>query len=199
MLEWLIDASQTLGKVATPLNLFWVSFIEAIFFPIPPDVVLIPLVLLRPSGALLFVLLATVGSVLGASIGYGIGLKGGRPFLARFASGQTVARIESLLGRYDYWATAVAGFTPIPYKLFALAAGAFMLDFKRFIIVSILSRGLRFSIIALLLARYGPDMKVFIEAHFGALTFGVTGIVVLGFAVYRLLRWWRVGSQGRLG
>lgn len=195
MLEWLIEASQSLGKAATPFNLFWVSFIEAIFFPIPPDVVLIPLVLMRPSDGLWFALLATVGSVLGASIAYGIGLKGGRPLLARFASGRKVARIESLLGRYDYWATAVGGFTPIPYKLFALAAGVFSLDFKRFIIVSILSRGLRFSIIALLLARFGPEMKVFIEAHFGWLTLGVMGAAAVGFIVYRVFQWRRVRSQ----
>src|SRR5690625_3920488 len=128
MLEWLTEASQGLAKVATPFNLFWVSFIEAIFFPIPPDVMLIPLVLLRPSEGLLFALMATVGSVLGATVGYGIGLKGGRPVLSRFASRQRINQIESLLGRYDTWATAVAAFTPIPYKVFAIAAGVFSLD-----------------------------------------------------------------------
>lgn len=195
MLEWLAEASQSLAKIATPLHLFGVSFIEAIFFPVPPDVMLIPLVLLRPSEGLFFALLATVGSVLGAAVGYSIGLKGGRPVLRRFASTERINQIESLLGRYDAWATAVAAFTPIPYKVFAIAAGVFSLDLKRFLMISLLSRGARFGLIALLLMRFGPDMKDFIEANFELLTLGIAGIVVLLYIALRLLRWRRVRQQ----
>lgn len=195
MLEWLTEASQALAKVATPWNLFWVAFVEAVFFPIPPDVVLIPLVLLRPSGGLLFALLATAASVLGAVVGYGIGYKGGRPVLRRFASKQRINQIESLLDRYDAWATAVAAFTPIPYKVFAISAGVFSLNLKRFVMVSLLCRGARFGLIALLLMRFGPDMKDFIEAHFEWLTLGIAGAALLVYAVFLLLRWRRVRSQ----
>ncbi len=195
MLEWLTEASQALAKVATPWNLFWVAFVEAVFFPIPPDVVLIPLVLLRPSSGLLFALLATMASVLGAVVGYGIGYKGGRPVLRRFASKQRINQIESLLDRYDAWATAVAAFTPIPYKVFAISAGVFSLNLKRFVMVSLLCRGARFGLIALLLMRFGPDMKDFIEAHFEWLTLGIAGAALLVYAVFLLLRWRRVRSQ----
>lgn len=195
MLEWLTEASQALAKVATPFNLFWVAFVEAVFFPIPPDVVLIPLVLLHPSGGLFFALLATVASVLGAVVGYGVGYKGGRPVLRRFASKQRIEQIESLLGKYDVWATAVAAFTPIPYKVFAISAGVFSLNLKRFVIISLLCRGARFGLIALLLMRFGPDMKDFIEAHFEWLTVGVTGAAVMVYALFRWLRRRRVRSQ----
>lgn len=195
MLEWLTEASQALAKVATPWNLFWVAFVEAVFFPIPPDVVLIPLVLLRPSSGLLFALLATMASVLGAVVGYGIGYKGGRPVLRRFASKQRINQIESLFDRYDAWATAVAAFTPIPYKVFAISAGVFSLNLKRFVMVSLLCRGARFGLIALLLMRFGPDMKDFIEAHFEWLTLGIAGAALLVYAVFLLLRWRRVRSQ----
>jgi|SRR5690625_1853965 len=194
MLKWLIEASQGLGKVVTPFNLFWVSFIEAIFFPIPPDVVLIPLAIMRPAEGLLFAGMAATGSVLGAAVSYGVGLKGGRPLLARLASKQRIERIQSLLNQYDFWATAVAGFTPIPYKVFAISAGVFSLNFKRFLIVSFISRGLRFGLIAVLLARFGPEMQVFIEAHFEWLTVGVVGAAATVYMVYRVFRWRRSRS-----
>src|SRR5690606_27734878 len=118
-----------------PASLFWLSFVESIFFPIPPDVVLLPLSALRPDGAPLYGLLATVGSVSGAAIGYAFGLWGGRPLLQRFVSGERIHQVETLFQRYDGWAIGIAGFTPIPYKVFTLAAGVFRLSIPRFLIV----------------------------------------------------------------
>src|SRR5690554_2085436 len=91
-----------------PESLFALSFIEAIFFPIPPDFVLIPLALFNPAAAPLFATLATVGSVLGATVGYAIGRWGGRPVLERFASGPRMEQVEALLQRYDAWAIGIA-------------------------------------------------------------------------------------------
>src|SRR5690625_3963297 len=114
MLESLFEAAKSLVHIITPLNLMIVSFIEAIFFPIPPDVVLIPLVLMRPEGGLIYASLAAVASVAGAMVGYFIGHKGGKPILRRFASNNNIMKAQELLERYDTWAIAIAGFTPVP-------------------------------------------------------------------------------------
>src|SRR5690606_16596978 len=100
-----------------PASLFFLSFIEAIFFPIPPDVLLLPLSVLRPQMAPLFGVVATAGSVAGAAVGYLLGKWGGRPLLERVASPVRVRQVQDLFHRYDVWAIGIAGFTPIPYKL----------------------------------------------------------------------------------
>lgn len=187
MLEALLDAAKSLVHIVTPLNLFVISFIEAIFFPIPPDVVLIPLVLLRPEGGLFYALLAAVASVMGATVGYFIGSKGGKPILRRFASNERIVQTQQLLERYDAWAIAIAAFTPIPYKVFAIAAGVFSLDLRRFLIVSIVSRASRFGLIAVTLMIYGAQVAEFIQRHFEWLTVGVTLFVVLGVWGYHIL------------
>src|SRR5690606_22759388 len=216
MVEALLDAAKALVQIVTPLNLAVVSFIEAIFFPIPPDVLLIPLVLLRPAEGLVFALIAAICSVLGAVCGYALGKRAGRPVLNRVISPQRFAQAEWLMRRYDVWAIAVAGFTPVPYKVFAIASGlfaielwrlvvvstqrfadaewmlrrydvwdvavagftpvrykvfaiasgVFAIELWRFVVVSLISRGTRFVLIALLLVYFGPQMADFIQEHF---------------------------------
>lgn len=195
MLDSLLEAAKALVHIVTPLNLFIVSFIEAIFFPVPPDVVLIPLVLMRPEEGLLFAFLATVASVMGATVGYFLGKRGGRPLLRRFVSSERIVQAEQLLGRYDVWAIAVAGFTPVPYKVFALAAGTLLLNWKRFVIVSFLSRFARFGLIAFLLMLYGAQIADFIQQNFEWLTIGLTVLVIFGYCVYRTVARRRTGGQ----
>ena len=124
--------------------LFAISFAESSFFPVPPDVLLIPLALAKTSWALLFALVATIGSTIGGILGFYIGVKGGQPFLKRFFKPEKVALVQGYYQRYDVWAVGMAGFTPIPYKLFSISAGAFGLDLKRFVLASIVGRGGRF-------------------------------------------------------
>lgn len=185
MVEALLDAAKALVQIVTPLNLAVVSFIEAIFFPIPPDVLLIPLVLLRPAEGLVFALIAAICSVLGAVCGYALGKRAGRPVLNRVILPQRFAQAEWLLRRYDVWAIAVAGFTPVPYKVFAIASGVFAIDLWRFVVVSLISRGTRFVLIALLLVYFGPQMADFIQEHFGWLTVGIMAAIILGTWLYR--------------
>lgn len=185
-IAFLIEATKALAAVITLPNLLLVSFIEAIFFPVPPDVVLIPLVIQQPSGGLLFAALTTVASVMGAVVGYAIGLKGGRPVLSRFASEQRIAQAKKLLDKYDAWAIAVAAFTPIPYKVFAIAAGVFVLDWKRFVLVSLFARGARFTMVAALLMIYGQEMAGYFLANFEWITIGVAAVAILAYVV---LRW----------
>lgn len=187
MIGTLLEAAKTLVHVVTPLNLAVVSFIEAIFFPIPPDVVLIPLVLMRPEGGLTFAGIATVASVVGALCGYLFGNKGGRPILSRLTSAKRFTQVKELLERYDVWAIAIAGFTPIPYKVFAVAAGVFQISLGRFLLVSLLSRGARFGLIALALMSFGPQMADMLQQHFEWITVGVAVAAVCTVWIYTIV------------
>ena len=171
--------------VLHPANLFLISFIEAIFFPVPPDALLIPMLLVQPEAGLWYAAITTVGSVLGASAGYWLGLRGGRPLLLRYAKGPTAARVEELFHRYDMWAIAMAGFTPIPYKVFAVGAGVFNLHFRRFLVASALSRGARFFLVAAVVVAFGAQLAQFIIDHFELLTLALF-LAVAG--VYFLVR-----------
>lgn len=179
----LIDWARQWLLALHPGSLFVLAFIEAIFFPIPPDLVLIPLARLRPPMAPLFGILATVGSAAGASVGYLIGRRGGRPVLNRFVSSERIGQIENMFQRYDVWATGLAGFTPLPYKVFALAAGVFYLNFPRFILASLVSRGTRFMLEAILVMYYGEAVEQFLARHFGWFTLVVAVAVILAYAV----------------
>ncbi|HEY8417750.1 MAG TPA: YqaA family protein [Limnochordales bacterium] len=171
--------------VLHPANLFLVSFIEAVFFPIPPDALLIPMVLVEPAAAPWYATITTVASVLGASVGYWLGLRGGRPLLLRYAKGPTVDKVEELFHRYDMWAIAMAGFTPIPYKVFAVGAGVFGLNFRRFLIASVLSRGARFFLVGLVVMAFGEQLAGFIIEHFGLITLVLFVVVAAGYYLVR--------------
>jgi len=188
LFDWLRGLFSALMVAVTPLNLAILSFIEAIFFPVPPDTLLIPLALSDREQALLWAAVATIASVTGAAVGYVVGLKGGRPLLLRFASAETTKKVEKMFRRYDVWAIGIAGFTPIPYKVFAIAAGVFALNFRRFLLASIFSRGARFSIEALLIMLYGQLVVGFLDRHFEVLTLGITAAVLLLLAAWAAMK-----------
>lgn len=169
---------------ATPIGpwaLFVIAFVESSVFPIPPDVLLIALCLGAPEQSLWFALVCTVGSVLGGMAGYGIGLWGGRPILRRMFSEERVQTVERLYDRYNAWATGIAGLTPIPYKIFTIGGGVFAINFKIFVIASILSRGLRFVVVALMIQLWGEPMKAFIDEYLGMLTIAFVLLLLGGF------------------
>lgn len=184
--EWLAQFTQVLH----PINLAIMGFIEAIFLPIPPDVMLIPMVLLEPDKGLSFALLTTIASVAGAFVGYTIGFRGGRPLLQRFARGPAIGRIEALFQRHEFWAVVVAGFLPLPYKLFALSAGVFGLDVKRFLLASLTGRGARFVTVFLLVRRHGAALAEAIVRSSG----WFTGALFLAGAG-GLFVWWQSRRQ----
>lgn len=166
-------------------GLFLLSFMESSFFPIPPDLVLIALSIANPHRALWYALVTTAASVLGALLGYYIGAKAGRPVLQKFISGQTISKVETLFDRYSGWAVGIAGFTPIPYKVFTIASGVFRINKIVFVTASILSRGARFFLEGILFYLIGAQAKEFIANYFEIITLSVTVIVVV---VYWLLR-----------
>ncbi|MCD6381716.1 MAG: DedA family protein [Candidatus Aenigmarchaeota archaeon] len=180
-MAWLQNITEWSKETFLPLGwlgLFLLAFAESSFFPVPPDILLIPLCLAVPKFALLYALISTVGSVLGACFGYWIGLKGGRPILKKFTSNK-VERIEYYFQKYGAWAVGIAGFTPIPYKIFTIASGVFKIDFRKMIFASIISRGGRFFLEAVFIMLFGEQIIWFIENYFGLFSL----LVVLGLIV----------------
>ncbi|NMB25293.1 MAG: DedA family protein [Firmicutes bacterium] len=189
ILEWL----RYLTGVVNPTNLFVLSIIESIFFPLPPDTMLVPLVLLDPARGMLLAGITTAGSVIGAVIGYFLGQWGGRPLLEKLASKDKLEKVACLYKRYEFWAVGIAGFTPIPYKVFTVSAGAFGLRLHTFLFASILSRGARFSLEAGLVMLYGQEVVGFIERYFNLLTMG--SVVVVGVVWLTWYGWRQYGRK----
>ena len=184
LVEW------TAGWANTPyggMALFAIAFAESSFFPVPPDVLMIPLALTQTAKALLFATVATVGSTLGGVFGFFIGDKGGRPLLQRLFKPEKVALVQGYYRRYDVWAVGLAGFTPIPYKLFSISAGAFGLDFKRFVLASIVGRGGRFFLVGLVIMLFGERVKAFLDTYFDLAVIAFTVLLIGGFYVINVL------------
>jgi len=183
--ELLRDLLHWVESFADSPNGVWalaaLSFAESSFFPVPPDVLLIALCLGRPDLAFWFATVCAVASVLGGMAGYGIGFWGGRPLLKRLFKPARVQAVESYYDRYNAWATGIAGLTPIPYKVFTISGGAFSIDFKVFVLASIISRSLRFFIVAAIVHWLGEAARSFIDEYLGWLTIAFVVLLVVGF------------------
>ncbi|HVS01175.1 MAG TPA: YqaA family protein [Thermoanaerobaculia bacterium] len=177
------------GFAATPHGtwaLFVISFLESSVFPIPPDVLLIALCVGDPSRSLWFALICSLASVLGGMGGYALGYFGGRPLLKRFFSARRVAAVESYYDRYNAWAIGIAGLTPLPYKLFTISGGACAINFKIFLLASVVSRSVRFFAVAGLIYLFGPPIKSFLEEYLDVLSVAFVILLVLGFWLARI-------------
>jgi len=169
--------------------LFWLAVAESSFFPLPVDVLLIAMGLITPEAGIRYGAIATVGSVVGAVGGYGIGMWGGRPLLERWVSPARIAKVEATFLRYEAWAIAVAGFTPIPYKVFTIAAGIFRATVWKLIAVSFLSRGARFVGEGLLFYFFGKPIAAFIRRDFNAISVVLVVLLAVGaYAIHRRSR-----------
>ena len=183
------------------LALFTIALFEASWFPLPPDILLIALCLGATKRSFRFATICLVGSVLGAALGYMIGY-----FLWTTPSGEATAlanlfyeyifsvdsfnNVGALYDRFNFWIVFTAGFTPLPFKLFTIAGGMFHINFLMFIIASIVSRGMRFFLIAWLIWKYGVPIKSFIDKYFNLLATLFT-IMLIGFT---LLAFWIFGN-----
>jgi membrane protein YqaA with SNARE-associated domain len=161
--------------------LFVFAFAESSFFPIPPDVLLIPLCLGDPSRAFWFAFLCSAGSVLGGAAGYGIGYWGGRPLVYKLFPEEKVVAVERMYDRWNAWATGIAGLTPLPYKLFTISGGACAINFRVFLLASVVSRSLRFFGVAGLLYLYGEPIRSFIEEYLNVLSIAFVVLLLAGF------------------
>lgn len=179
---------------ATPYGawaLLVLAFAESSFFPIPPDVLLIALCVARPERSFRFALICSTGSILGGCLGYLIGWQFmasvGNRIVEFYGFTDQVAYIETLYQNHDAWAVAVAGFTPIPYKVFTIAAGMFSINFTVFVLASIVSRSARFFLVGALIYLFGARIQRFIDRYFDLLAVAFTVLLVGGFILIKYL------------
>ncbi|MFQ5619842.1 MAG: YqaA family protein [Rhodospirillales bacterium] len=192
MLRKLYDRTMALAAHRHALwALAVVSFAESSVFPIPPDVVLIPMVLAARGSAWRIALVCTAASVLGGFAGYGIGYMlfetVGRPILDFYGYGAQFTRFQGYYNEWGAWIVAGAGLTPFPYKVITIASGVTALDPVVFGIASALSRGARFFAVAALLWYFGAPVRAFIESNLGWLTALFFALLVGGFALVRFV------------
>lgn len=168
-----------------------ISFIESSVFPIPPDVLLIPMVLARRDQAFAIATVCTLASVSGGFVGYAIGYflfeTVGRWLIDLYQLGEQFQVFQAGFDRYGWWIIVIKGMTPIPYKLITIAAGVFKFPLLAFAAASIISRSMRFLLLAALLWRFGPPIRAFIEKHLTWLTTAVAVALVAGFIALRWL------------
>ncbi|WP_417517144.1 YqaA family protein [Minwuia sp.] len=184
----------TMGLAAhrrAPWALGGISFAESSFFPIPPDVVLIPMVLADRSKAFLYATIATVTSVLGGLAGYAIGFflfeALGQPILEIYGAAEKFADFSDNYNERGAWIVFFFGVTPFPYKVITIASGATALDVWTFVAASVGARGLRFFLVAGLLWWFGEPIRTFIEKYLGILTLIFMVCLIGGFVAVRYL------------
>ena len=186
--DWILSwADSRWGGTA----LFIFAVCESIFFPVPPDVLLIALCLGKPRKAFKYALICTVGSVVGAVVGFGLGamlwdVVDGWFIPAVFSQGAFDA-IGLKYAEWNFWLVFTAGFTPIPYKLITISAGVFLGlgEFWIFILASIISRGMRFFLVSWLIWKFGSPIKHFIDKYFNLCAVAFTILIVGGFLLVK--------------
>jgi membrane protein YqaA with SNARE-associated domain len=190
MLRRLYDWTMSLAaRTGAAWALAIVAFIESSVFPIPPDVLQIPMVLARRDRAWVYAAIATVASVLGGVAGYLIGWlvfdTVGRPLLDFYGYG---AKFDDFAARYNHWGAwivFIAGVTPFPYKVITIASGATGLSMPVFMVASVAARGLRFFVVSALLYWFGPPIRAFIERYLGLLAIVFVVLLLGGFALVK--------------
>lgn len=167
-----------------PKYLAGLSFAESSFFPIPPDVMLIPMALAKPASWKYYALLATIASVVGGILGYAIGywlFDWLEPQLNNWGYQQTIALAKTWFTEWGVWVVFVAGFSPIPYKVFTITAGALSMLFLPFVVASFIGRGARFFLITGLVAYFGPKMEHLVLKYIEWLGWAV--VIILAIAI----------------
>ncbi len=188
MYDWAMNIS---AKPNAVWLLVVISFIESSFFPIPPDIILIPLILANREKAFMLAMYCTVSSVLGGYFGYFIGYvlydSVAVPILDFYNYQKQFEELAAAYHKYGAWIVFGAGFTPFPYKIVTIASGVVHLDLSVFGIVSVLARGGRFFFVAWLLWKWGAPMKIYIEKNLGWLSVLFFILLVGSFALIKIL------------
>lgn len=168
-----------------------VAFVESSFFPIPPDILMIPMIIARPNRAWLIAGVALLASVLGGLLGYAIGALAfeslGQPILASLGKADAMAEFSTRFNDMGFWAVLLAGVTPFPYKVITIMSGWTGMPLGIFIMTSILARGLRFFVVAGLLWRFGAPIRDFIERRLGMMFTLAVALLIGGFMVVKVL------------
>ena len=191
MYDWVLSFAH---KKHSSTALAALSFAESSFFPIPPDVLLMPLCLSNRKRALWFATVCTLASVVGGVAGYGIGWGLWhllQDFFFHYIPGFTEKnfnKVGALYEQYDFWIVFIAAFTPIPYKVITIAAGVFHINMPMFLIASAIGRGMRFYLIAILMWKFGAPIVKFIDKYFNLLCVVFTVLLIGGFAILKLAK-----------
>lgn len=171
--------------------IFVIAFVESSFFPIPPDVFLIAMCVAAPTRAFKYAAVCAAGSVAGGMLGYGLGYwfmdSVGQQIIAWYGLGDKYGRVQEMYRAYDAWAVGAAGFTPLPYKLFTITAGAFKLNFPTFVFVSLLSRSARFFLVAAFIWKFGEPVQRYIDKYFNILSIVFMILLVGGFILIKMV------------
>jgi membrane protein YqaA with SNARE-associated domain len=182
----------TLARAESPhalLVLIAISFAESSFFPVPPDVLLIPMVLAQRKRALVLAAWCTAASVVGGMVGYGIGSllyeSLGRWIINLYGYGSGVEAFRQMYAEWGAWIILLKGLTPIPFKLVTIASGFSGYNFGLFVLLSIITRGIRFCLVAGVLAYYGEPIRDFMEKRLEAVMLGMVAIVISGFVIVK--------------
>ena len=168
--------------------LFGLSFAESSFFPVPPDVMLAPMVIAQPSKGIHFALLTTIASVLGGILGYAIGYYA-FDTIAGWLQGthywDKYLQSKQWFEEWGVWAVFIAGFSPIPYKVFTIAAGALSMAFFPFTLASLVGRGSRFFLVSLLLSWGGERLESTLRVYMDRIGWGMVVLIIIGAAIYK--------------
>lgn len=173
-----------------PWFLGGLSFAESSFFPIPPDVMLAPMVIARPATAWRLALITTIASVLGGLVGYGIGffaLEMVEPLIEEAGYSGAYEEARRWFEDWGFWVVFLAGFSPIPYKIFTITAGAMVIPLVPFAVASVIGRGARFFLVALLVAWGGARVEPFVRRYIDWIGWGLVALCTLGIGIYLLL------------
>jgi membrane protein YqaA with SNARE-associated domain len=192
MLRKLYDFTLSLAEHPRALwFLAIISFAESSFFPIPPDIIMIPMILAAPKRAWLIASVCLVSSVLGGMLGYAIGAFAyeqiGAPILASLGKADAMAEFSTKFNDLGFWAVLTAGLTPFPYKVITIMSGLTSMPIVTFTVTSIIARGLRFFIVAALLRKYGEPIRDFIEKRLPLMFVLFIALLVGGVYVLKFL------------
>ena len=170
-----------------PRYLAGLSFAESSFFPIPPDVMLMPMALAQPRNAMRFALITTIASVLGGVLGYIIGyfaMELVEPWIVNAGYGGALEQAREWFLIYGFWIVLIAGFSPVPYKVFTLAAGGLALPLLPFVLASIVGRGSRFFLVAALVGWGGPRLEPYLKQYMDWIGWATVALLVVAYFVY---------------
>jgi membrane protein YqaA with SNARE-associated domain len=186
--DWMMNLARS---DRAPHALFAVSFIESSFFPIPPDVMLVPMVIANRLKAWWYATVATIGSVLGGAAGYAIGYfafeKIGQPILEFYGKSGSFAEFTSWFNEWGVWILILKGMTPFPYKVLTITAGVTHMPFIEFMLASVVARAMRFYLVAGLLYYFGEPIREFIEKRLTLVTTVFVIVLVGGFVAVKYL------------
>jgi membrane protein YqaA with SNARE-associated domain len=168
-----------------------IAFLESSVFPIPPDILMIPMILVQPKRAFFIASIALTASVAGGLLGYLIGAtlyeEVGRPILSFFGKAEIAEEFNSRFNKLGFWPVLIAGLTPIPYKIVTIMSGWASAPIGAFFIASVLSRGLRFFVVAFLLWKYGEKINNFIQRQLNVLFILFVILIIIGFGLTKIV------------